>query len=94
MRRRVKKHIEHEQQQKEVNLQSKGTAITMHTEKNNCPLTASQDSRAMEYGFSMSGVEPQASDGKVLVDANTDEQGTVDDLCGGSSTNVSYSSEV
>ena len=31
----------------------------------------------------MSGVEPQASDGKVLVDANTDEQGTVDDLCGG-----------
>ena len=80
-----KKHIEHEQLQEEVNLQPKEAAIAPEEQ----PYTSNQESHAMEHERSMSDVEPQASDSKVLVDVNTDEQDTVDDdLCAGSSTNV------
>ena len=78
-----KKHIEPEQQQKEVNLEPKGATVVPEEQLS----AKSQESRAIEHECSMSGVEPQASD-KVLLDVNTDEQGTMDDLCAGSSTNV------
>ena len=77
-------HIEHEQQQNEVNLQTK-VAVVMSDEQ----LSAStQESRAIEQKCSLSDVEREESDSKVPVDVNTGEQATVDDLCADSNTNV------
>ena len=76
-------NIEHEQQQNEVNLQTKVAVISEEQLSAN-----TQESRAIEQKCSLSDVEHQESDSKVPVDVNTGEQATVDDLCDGSNTNV------